>query len=215
MMRFLARWINMVVVPRDDTRCMTVEDLKILYCMWHRPKYAPMHGILYHWLKLAHDENAITIKSFMTRIASELGVLANVRIEFLPQDTLNLVIESNFIQAHFLCKTSIGNLVMTYKGYKYELLQPVPQFKLYSVNTLSMPIEAPRHSVAGVMTRAHRRAAKERMHKAQEDAQATGTRPTSSAQQAGQSGQTQGDNQSWHHQDGSWHSSWEHSSTAT
>ena len=45
-------------------------------------------------MKLVWDENSITIMSFVMRIASELGVLANAQVAFLPLDTPNLVIGS-------------------------------------------------------------------------------------------------------------------------
>ena len=63
---------------------------------------------------------------------------------------------------------------MIYKGHNFEVPLPAPQFKIYHVDTLSMPLESvpeeepleePRHSVAGVMTRAQRRAAQERLQK--------------------------------------------------
>ena len=47
-MWFMARWITIVVLPRDDTRCVPIEDLKILYAMWRKQKYAPVIGMLYH-----------------------------------------------------------------------------------------------------------------------------------------------------------------------
>ena len=83
-MRFMARWITIVVLPRNDTRCVTIENLKILYAMWRKQKYALVTAMLYHWMKLAWDENSISITSFVTRIASELGVLANAQVAFLP-----------------------------------------------------------------------------------------------------------------------------------
>ena len=184
----MARWITIVVLPRDDTRCVTIEDLKILYAMWRKQKYAPVTAMLYHWMKLVWDENSITTTSFVTRIASELGVLANAQVAFLPPDTPNLVTESHFIREHFLCKNPrTDTYVMIYRGYNFEVPLLAPQFKIYHVDTLFMPIEGileeepleePRHSVAGVMTRAQRRAAQERLHKEAQDAQTTGTGPT-------------------------------------
>ncbi|WVZ93874.1 hypothetical protein U9M48_039827 [Paspalum notatum var. saurae] len=126
-MRFMARWITIVVLPRDDIRYVTIEDLKILYAMWRKQKYAPVTAMLYHWMKLVLDENSISIMSFVTRIASDLRVLANAQVAFLPPDTPNLVTESHFIRAHFLCKNpSTDTYVMIYKGYNFEVPLPVP-----------------------------------------------------------------------------------------
>lgn len=219
-MRFMARWINMVVLPRDDTRCVTTDVLKILYAMWRRQKYALVTAILQHWMKLARDENSITITSFVTRIASSLGVLANAQVAFLPTDTPNLVTDTHFIQAHFLRKEpNTETYVMIYKGYDFEVPLPAPQYKLYSLNTVAMPMdgpfvppEEPRHSVAGVMTRAQRRAAQERLQKQAQDAQAEGADPAWFHTEAGPSWQSQGVDQSWQPQEQSVHTSWDHTS---
>ncbi|WVZ85158.1 hypothetical protein U9M48_032108 [Paspalum notatum var. saurae] len=90
------------------------------------------------------------------RIATELGVLANAQVAFLPPDTPNLVTESHFIRALFLCKNpSMDTYVMIYKGYNFEVPLPAPEFKIYHVDTLFMPLESvleeepleePRHS---------------------------------------------------------------------
>jgi len=159
-MRFMARWINMVVLPRNDVRCVTNDNMKILYAMWHKQKYAPALSILYHWIKLVRDENSISITSFVTRIASELGVLANTQVAFLPPNTPNVITDTHFIRGHFLRKEpNADTYVMIYKGYNLEVPLPAPHYKLYNVNTLDMPLEGPppeepRHSVAGVITRA-------------------------------------------------------------
>ena len=176
--------------------------------------------MLYHWMKLVWDENFISITSFVTRIASELGVLANAQVAFLPPDTPNLVTESHFIRAHFLRKNpSTDTYVMIYKGYNFEVPLPAPQFKIYHVDTLSMPLESvleeepleePRLSVARVMTRAQRRAAQERLQKQAQDAQTAGTGPTWFHIATGTSWQTQGTDPTWQPHGGSANTPWGH-----
>ena len=103
----------------------------------------------------------ITITSFVTRIASNLGVLVNAQIEYIPNDMSHFVGEHHFIQGHFLRADAKGNLIMTYFGHKFEVLLPAPHLDLYKVASLTMQldVEPPRASFAGVMTHGQMRAA--------------------------------------------------------
>ncbi|WVZ76295.1 hypothetical protein U9M48_024282 [Paspalum notatum var. saurae] len=68
-LRFLARWLTMVVFPRDDTRYVTVEDVRCLYAMWKKIKFATTLSMVRHWQGLAQSGHIISITSFVTRIA--------------------------------------------------------------------------------------------------------------------------------------------------
>ncbi|KAJ1253814.1 hypothetical protein BS78_K180600 [Paspalum vaginatum] len=160
-MRFLARWLTMVVFPWEDTRCVTVEDIMCLYAMWKKKKFAPVVSMIRHWQGLVSNVSTISITSFVTRMANGLGVLMNATVTFMPNDPSRVVKDSHFIHAHFLRKDTQLKYYMTYRGCDVELPLPAPQFKLYSVRTLTVQLEpapAPepepaRNSVAGVMTR--------------------------------------------------------------
>ncbi|WVZ97056.1 hypothetical protein U9M48_042620 [Paspalum notatum var. saurae] len=85
-----ARWLTMVVFPWDDTRCVTVEDVRCLYAMWKKIKFAPTLSMVRHWQGLAQSGHIISITSFVTRIAYGLGMLANATISFMPNDPTRL-----------------------------------------------------------------------------------------------------------------------------
>lgn len=95
-LRFLARWTTKVVFPRDDTRCVLNCDLKILYAMCRRYRYAPVVDMVYYWLRLVNDNNDITITSLVTRIAREVGALDNARVTYIPNDLSHLVTDQHF-----------------------------------------------------------------------------------------------------------------------
>ncbi|WVZ70531.1 hypothetical protein U9M48_019191 [Paspalum notatum var. saurae] len=92
-LRFLARWLTMVVFPRDDTRCATIEDVRCLYAMWKKIKFAPTLSMIRHWQGLAQSGHIISITSFVTRIANGLRVLANAIVSFMPNDPARVVKE--------------------------------------------------------------------------------------------------------------------------
>ncbi|WVZ75705.1 hypothetical protein U9M48_023740 [Paspalum notatum var. saurae] len=189
-LQFLARWLTMVVFPRDDIRCATVEDVRCLYAMWKKIKFAPTLSMIHHWQGLAQSGHIISIMSFVTRIINELGVLANATVSFMPNDPTRVVKESHFIHAHFLRKDTNGKYIMTFKDCNYELPLLAPLLKLYSMRSLNFqlePPEPPRNSVAGVMTRAQRRRAEEQIRKAYEDAQQPGAKPAWAHPSAGPS----------------------------
>ncbi|WVZ97251.1 hypothetical protein U9M48_042801, partial [Paspalum notatum var. saurae] len=186
---------------RTDTQ--RDEDVRCLYAMWKKIKFAPTLSMVRHWQGLAQSGHIISIMSFVTRIANGLGMLANATVSFIPNDPTRVVKESHFIHAHFLRKDTNGKYIMIFRGSDFELPLPAPQYKLYSVRTLTMQLESKpepgRNSISRVMTRAQRRRAEEQIRKANEDAQQPGAAPA------------------WAHPNtlaweansqGSWHSSW-------
>ncbi|KAJ1253915.1 hypothetical protein BS78_K152800 [Paspalum vaginatum] len=90
-MRFLASWLTMVVFPWEDTRCVTVEDIRCLYAMWKKKKFAPIVSMIRHWQGLVSDVSTIPITSFVTRIANGLGVLTNATVTFMHNDPSRVV----------------------------------------------------------------------------------------------------------------------------
>ena len=108
-----------------------------------------------HWVGMVKTNIPITITSFITRIAYNLGLLANTQVEYIPNDMSHFVRERHFIQGHFLRADAKGNLIMTYFGHKFDAPLPAPHLDLYKVTSLTMQLDAepPRVSFAGVMTR--------------------------------------------------------------
>jgi hypothetical protein len=164
-LRLLARWVSLILFPRSEVRCSPNEDLKCLYAMVKKKRYAPVHDIVRHWSGMHATNSYITITSFVTRIASNLGLLENAQLSYIPDDGSHIVGEQHFIQAHFMKRSTEveDQLIMTWHGHNLELPLPAPQFDLYTVKSLLMQldVEAPRQSIGGVMTRAQRRRAEE------------------------------------------------------
>ena len=47
-LRFLACWISLIMFPHADARCATSEDLKCLYAMVKKLRYAPVLDMVQH-----------------------------------------------------------------------------------------------------------------------------------------------------------------------
>ena len=73
-LRFLARWITTVVYPREDTCCILVHELKLLYAMYNKLKVSPVMDLVEYWMGLVKSSAPITMTSLVTRIARGLGV---------------------------------------------------------------------------------------------------------------------------------------------
>lgn len=89
---------------------------------------------------MVHSCFTIMITSLVTRIAHDLGVLGNTRVEFLFDELSYLFMEQHFIQCHFLKATSNNDLNMTYTGYNFELQLPTPEYRLHHMRRLTMQL---------------------------------------------------------------------------
>jgi hypothetical protein len=85
-LRFLARWVSLAVFLCATTRCVAKEDLKCLFAMCRRIRYAPVVDMLNHWLGSLNKLVPITCTSFITRIAKNLGALSTAQLEYIPGD---------------------------------------------------------------------------------------------------------------------------------
>ncbi|WVZ81164.1 hypothetical protein U9M48_028576 [Paspalum notatum var. saurae] len=60
-LRLLGPWLTMVVFAWDDTHCVTIEDVRCLYAMWKKIKFAPILSMVRHWQGLAQSGHIISI----------------------------------------------------------------------------------------------------------------------------------------------------------
>ena len=138
--------------------------------MVEKKRYAPVLDIVHHWMGMRATNTPISITSFVTRIAANLGLLENAQLYYFPDDTSHYVGETHFVQAHFMRRDAAnGKMIMTWFGHSLELPLLAPQFDMYTVRSLTMQldVEPPRQSIGGVMTRAQRRRAEKLHHRAQ------------------------------------------------
>jgi len=110
-LRFLARWVTLVLLPHDDVCCVNAHDLEILHAMYTRRKISPVRHMVRCWLDLTHDWNAVTITSLVTRIANRLELLEDSNIEYIQNDPDALIGASHFIHAHFLRENPFGDFI--------------------------------------------------------------------------------------------------------
>ena len=71
-LRFLVRWIAIVVYPREDTCCIQIHELKLLYDMYHKLRVSPVMNLVEYWMGLVKSSAPITMTSLVTRIARGL-----------------------------------------------------------------------------------------------------------------------------------------------
>ena len=69
--------LALIVFPRGEVRCAPNEDLKCLYAMVKKKRYASVLDIVHHWMGMRATNTPISITSFVTRIAANLGLLEN------------------------------------------------------------------------------------------------------------------------------------------
>ena len=178
-LRFLGRGVSLVVFPCAEAHCTTAEDLKCLYAMVMKIHFAPVLDIVKHWVGMVKNNTPITITAFVMGIATNLGVLENAQLEYLPHNLTHLVGERHFVQGHFLWADAKGNLIMTYSCHRFQVPLLAPHIDLYKVTSLTMQLdmEPLRSSFAGVMTRGQKLAATQWQVEMQEGGEGTSHAP--------------------------------------
>lgn len=165
-LRFLAKWLNMVIHPSHDLRLCNVPELQYLFAMVKKIKLSPVMSMVNHWIKMIKQQGPIEFCSLITRIAIHVGALDGATLMYLPdtQDTWPVIGSEHFIHAHMLRESPDGALFMRYPGYQEEFELPCPALHLSAVKMLTLPMqkkEPARHSVAGPMTRSRSKRARE------------------------------------------------------
>jgi len=142
-LRFLSRWIASVVFPREDTRCIQIQELKLLHAMCRKRKVSPVMNLVEYWMGLVKSDAPITMTSLVTRIARGLGVLEDAQLVYIPYNPALLIRVDHFVQGHFLREKPDRSLSMIYRGHNVEFPLPAPQFSLYQVEELTMQLTEP------------------------------------------------------------------------
>ena len=157
-LRFLAKWIAMVVHPRADIRLCLTADVDCLFAMVNKIKYSPVMTMVEVWQRMVTTRATIDITSLVTRLATRIGALDGAQITYLStspeyQSCIGL---DHFVQGHLLREGPNNRLFMCYPGFHDEIELPCPELALKKVKSLTLQLrrkEPPRRSVAGPATR--------------------------------------------------------------
>ena len=84
-LRFLDKWLAMVVHPRADLRLCSLLELQCLYAMATKIRFSPVRSILAHWQKIISGKSSIDITSLVTRVARYVKAMAGAEVTFLPE----------------------------------------------------------------------------------------------------------------------------------
>jgi hypothetical protein len=71
--------------PREDTRVVRREDLKLMFAMIKRRKVSPMQFVIVHWSGIFKRKGEIEYSSLVTRIANKLRLMENSLVEYIPR----------------------------------------------------------------------------------------------------------------------------------
>jgi hypothetical protein len=146
-LRFLAKWLTMVVHSRID-----------LYAMANKIHFSPVRSMLAHLWMMITAESPINITRLVTRVARYVKAMDGTEVTFLPEteEYRYEVGLEHFVQGHMMREGPGNYLFMCYPGYDMEIELPCPRLSLYSVKSLTLQMEKrepTRRSVVGPQTR--------------------------------------------------------------
>ena len=104
---------NVVQMWKPNTWGVT---LKLLYAMVKRKKVSPIKFMMTQWAKIPRLNEDIRCTSLVTRIARNLGLLANASITYIDSPWW-IIDYGYFNHAHMLKKGKDGKIVMMYMDY--------------------------------------------------------------------------------------------------
>jgi hypothetical protein len=79
-LRFMHKWLGMTLFPREDTRIIRIEDLKLMFAMIKRSKVSPVQFMI----GIFKQKSEIEYSSLITRITNKLGLMKNSLVEYIP-----------------------------------------------------------------------------------------------------------------------------------
>ena len=102
--------------------------------MVKRKKVSPIKFMMAQWVEIPELKGDVGCTSLVTRIARNLGLLANTYITYI--DRLGWIIDYGYFnQAHMLKKGKDGKIVMMYMDYINEFLLSDRNLGLYVVDS--------------------------------------------------------------------------------
>jgi len=131
-LRFLAKWLAMVVHPRADLRFCSLLELQCLYAMANKICFSPVRSIIAHWQKMISGRSPIDMTSLVTRIARYAKVMDGAEVTFLPETEAYRyeVGLEHFVQGHMMREGPGNSIFRCYPGYDREIELPCPRLSL-------------------------------------------------------------------------------------
>ena len=117
-LRFLAKWLAMVVHPRADLRLYSLPELQYFYAMAKQIRSSPVRTMLAHLQKMISGKSPIDMTSLITRIARYVGVMDNADVTFMPKTEAfryEVGLE-HFMQGHMMRQGPGNSIFMCYPG---------------------------------------------------------------------------------------------------
>ncbi|KAG2650706.1 hypothetical protein PVAP13_1NG199338 [Panicum virgatum] len=161
-LRFLTKWLAMVVHSHTDLRLCSLPELQCLYAMANKIRFSPIRSMLAHWQKMISGRSPIDITPLVTRVARYVEAMDGAEVTFLPEtETYRYEVGlDHFVQGHMMREGPVNSIFMCYPGYDREIQLPCPRLSLHSVRSLTLQMEKrepARWSVAGPQTRSKTR----------------------------------------------------------
>jgi hypothetical protein len=116
-LRFLHKWLGFTLFPKEDFRVVWIEELKLLYAMIKKKKVSPIKLMMHYWLKIPRLKGDVWCTSWVTRLARNLGLLANDTITYISTPRWIYVC---FNKAQMLKRGKNEKTMMMYKDYINE-----------------------------------------------------------------------------------------------
>jgi len=161
-LRFLAKWLAMVVHSRTDLRLCSLPELQCLYAMANKIRFSPIRSMLAHWQKMITAKGPIDITPLVTRVARYVKAMEGAEVTFFSEmEAYRYEVSlEHFVQGHIMWEGPGNSIFMCYPGYDREIELPCPRLSLYSVKSLTLQMEKrepARRSVADPQTRSRTR----------------------------------------------------------
>ena len=111
-LRFLAKWLAMVVHSRTDLRLCSLPELQCLYAMANKIHFSPVWSILAHWQKMISGRSPIDITPLVTCVVRYVKAMDGAEVTFLPETEAYRyeVGLEHFVQGHMM-REGPGNLL--------------------------------------------------------------------------------------------------------
>jgi len=131
-LRFLAKWLAMVVHSRTDLRLCSLPELQCLYAMANKIRFSPVRSMLAHWQKMITAKGPIDITPLVTRVARYVKAMEGAEVTFFPESEAYRyeVSLEHFVQGHMMWEGPGNSIFMCYPGYDREIELPCSRLSL-------------------------------------------------------------------------------------